>query len=126
MSDTRSLTERLVKLEVERARSALERMAGRAATGAVLVAVGAVFALTGVGTAAAAAVLGLSTTMPAWAAALIVMAVAFVVAAVLSLLGVSKLRRATAMAPDEVIEPIKEDARWLAHESRPTSNGTSR
>jgi len=85
-----------------------------------------VFALIAVGTLTAAAVLGLATAMPAWAAALIVAAVALVLAALLILLGSARVRSATAAAPDEVVTPIKEDARWLAHESRQTSNGTSR
>ncbi len=126
MTDTRTLTERLVKLEIERARAAFQRAAARAATGAGLLAAGAVFALIAVGTGAAAAVLGLATAMPAWAAALIVAAVAVVLAALLILLGSARVRSATATAPDELLEPIKEDARWLAHESKPTSNGTSK
>jgi hypothetical protein len=125
VADTRALSERLVRLEIERARGSFERAASRAATGVALLVIGGVLALVALGTGAAAAVLGLATTMPAWAAALIVMAVAGVIAALLILLGVSRVRKAAATAPDEVIEPIKEDARWLAHETRSTSNGTS-
>ena len=125
MTDTRTLTERLVKLEIERARAAFQRAAPRAATGASLIAAGVVFLLVALGTATAAAVLGLATAMPAWTAALIVMAIAVVLAVLLLLLGRARVRAATATAP-EVLEPIKEDARWLAHESKPTSNGTSK
>ena len=125
MTDTRTLTERLVKLEIERARAAFQRAAARAATGASLIVAGVVFLLVALGTATAAAVLGLATAMPAWAAALIVMAIAVVLAVLLLLLGRARVRAATATAP-EVLEPIKEDARWLAHESKPTSNGTSK
>ncbi len=53
------------------------------------------------------------------------MAIAVVLAVLLLLLGRARVRAATATAP-EVLEPIKEDARWLAHESKPTSNGTSK
>ena len=126
MADTRTLTERLVKLEIERARAGFQKAAARAASGAGLLGAGAVFALIAVGTLTAAAVLGLATAMPAWAASLIVAAVALVLAALLILLGSARVRSATATAPDEVVTPIKEDARWLAHESRQTSNGTSK
>jgi Putative Actinobacterial Holin-X, holin superfamily III len=125
VAETRMLTERLVRLEIERARTAFQRAAARAATGAGLLIAGAVIALVALGTFTAAAVLGLATTMPAWAAALIVGAIAAVLAGLLILLGTSRVRSATAVAPDQVVQPIKEDARWLAHESKPTSNGTS-
>jgi len=124
VADTRTLTERLVKLEIERARSALQRAAARAASGVGLLIAGAVLALVALGTFTAAAVLGLATAMPAWAAALIVGAVGAVLAGLLILLGAARVKSATATAPD-VVQPIKEDARWLAHESKPTSNGTS-
>lgn len=125
VADARALTERLVELEIERARSAFQRAAARAASGLGLLVAGALIALIALGTFTAAAVLGLATAMPAWAAALIVGAVAVGLAALLILLGTKRVKSATAAAPDEVVQPIKEDARWLAHESKPTSNGTS-
>jgi hypothetical protein len=118
------LTERLIKLEIDRARSAFQRAAAHAASGLGLLVAGAVLALVALGTFTAAAVLGLATAMPAWVAALIVGAVGAVLAGLLILLGAARVKSATATAPD-VVQPIKEDARWLAHESKPTSNGTS-
>ena len=126
MADTRTLTERLVKLEIERARAAFQRAAGRAATGAGLLAAGARVradrrghrhgrrgARPGNGDAR----LGRRADR-------------------------RRRRRGAGGAadsarvgpgavgdrdrPGEVLEPIKEDARWLAHESKPTSNGTSK
>ena len=57
----------------------------------------------------AAAVLGLATVLPAWAAALIVGGAILVIAIVLALIGVSNLRKGVPPAPTKTISSIKKD-----------------
>jgi hypothetical protein len=61
----------------------------------------------------AAAVLGLATVLPGWAAALIVGGVILLIAVVLALLGISNLKKGVPPAPTETIESIKKDVRVI-------------
>lgn len=60
-------------------------------------------------TLAAAAVVALSLVLDVWAAALIVMAVLFVIAGVLAALGRAQLRRATPPRPERAMDSVKAD-----------------
>ena len=63
----------------------------------------------------AAAILGLSIFMPAWLAALLVGGVVGIVAFVLISSALSELRK-TELKPEETVESIKEDAKWLKNQ----------
>ena len=63
----------------------------------------------------AAIILGLSLFIPAWAAALVVGVVVGIVAFVLISSALSELR-STELKPEETVESIKEDAKWLKNQ----------
>jgi tetrahydromethanopterin S-methyltransferase subunit C len=60
-----------------------------------------------------AAILGLATALPAWAAALIVAGVLLIITAVLALLGISNLQKGIPPAPTETVKSIKKDVETL-------------
>ena len=104
---------RLVRTEAELAKAELAEKARGVAVGAGLAGGAAVLVLVGLGALAASAILALSTTMAAWLAALIVGVALLVVAAVLGLVGVKRLRRAAPPVPVETVDSVKEDIQWL-------------
>lgn len=61
----------------------------------------------------AAAVLGLATVLPAWAAALIVGGGILLIAVILALIGISSLKKGVPPAPTETIKSIKKDVRVI-------------
>jgi hypothetical protein len=61
----------------------------------------------------AAAVLGLATVLPAWAAALIIGGGVLVIAVILALVGISSLKKGVPPAPTETIKSIKKDVRAI-------------
>jgi MFS family permease len=60
-------------------------------------------------------ILGLANFIPAWAAALIVGVVVGVVAYVLITSAIAELKK-TELKPEESVESIKEDAKWLKNQ----------
>ncbi|MFJ1970539.1 phage holin family protein [Streptomyces sp. NPDC087903] len=100
---------RLVRQEVALAKEELAEKGRRASRGGGLLgAAGAVayaglLALAGTGTAA------LSLVLPLWAAALIVTAVLFVIAAVLAASGRAQFRRAAPPTPEQALGSVKAD-----------------
>jgi len=56
-----------------------------------------------------AAILGIATALPAWAAALIVAGVLLIIVVVLVLLGASSLKKGLPPAPTETIKSVKKD-----------------
>lgn len=63
----------------------------------------------------AAVILGLSMFIPAWAAALVVGVVVGIVAFVMISSALSELRK-TELTPEETVDSIKEDAKWLKNQ----------
>ncbi|WP_309619387.1 phage holin family protein [Salinibacterium sp.] len=61
----------------------------------------------------AAAVLGLATVLPAWAAALIVGGIILVIAVILALAGIGALKKGVPPAPTDTIKSIKKDVRTI-------------
>ena len=64
-------------------------------------------AVYGIGFALATAAAGLATTMSTWLALLIVTGAVFLVVAVLALVGIGRLRKATPLVPTQAIEEAK-------------------
>ena len=60
-----------------------------------------------------AAILGLAVVLPGWLAALIVAAVLLVIAAILALLGINKLKKGVPPVPEESINSVKNDVRAI-------------
>lgn len=104
------LVPRLVREELALAKAELSRKGKAAGTGAGLFGGSGLIALYGLGALVAAAILGLATTaLPGWAAALIVAGVLFVVAAVLALLGRTRVAKAGPPMPEQAIDGVKQD-----------------
>lgn len=61
----------------------------------------------------AAAVLGLATVLPAWAAALIIGGGILVLAVILALIGIASLKKGVPPAPTQTIKSIKKDVRAI-------------
>lgn len=100
---------RLVKSELQLAKLELTTKLKAAGVGAGLLAAAAFFALVFFAVLVSAAVMGLAEVLPGWAAALIVAAVFLILAAVLALLGVKKLKKGVPPVPEESIESVKTD-----------------
>lgn len=103
---------RLARQEVELAKAELAAKGKKAGVGVGMFGGAGVFGFYGFGALVAAAVLGLSTAVTAWLAALIVAAVLAAVAGVLALQGKSKVAEATPPVPEQATESVKEDVQW--------------
>lgn len=102
-------TSALVRDELRLAQLELSRKGKYAGIGAGLLGGGALFAVFGVGTLVAAAVLGLAVVLPGWASALIVGGVLLVVAAVAALMGKKEITEAVPPVPTEALNGLKLD-----------------
>ena len=107
----------LVRREAALAAIELKAKASEVGGAVALLGAGAVVAVLAAGTLVAAAVLGLAIVLPAWAAALVVGVILLVLAAVLALLGRSRIRAATPLAPTETLDTVREDIAWMRHET---------
>jgi uncharacterized membrane protein YqjE len=101
-------TSRLVRDEMRLARAELSSKAKQGGLGVGLLGAGGVLAWFGVGALIATAIIALSLLLPAWAAALIVTAVLFVVAGILALVGKKKVS-ALSPTPERTVQNVKQD-----------------
>ncbi len=102
-------TTRLAQKEIELAKAEMAVKGKRLGTGAGAFSAAGLIALFALGTATAAAILGLATALQGWLAALIVAGVYLLVAGVLALLGRSKVQAATPPVPEQTAESVKDD-----------------
>jgi Flp pilus assembly protein TadB len=102
-------TSTLVRKEIQLAQQELQNKGKRAGLGVGLLGGGGLVALYAVGALIAAAVLGLSTAVAPWLAALIVAVALFVIAGVLALLGKKQVQRALPPKPETAIESVQSD-----------------
>jgi len=100
---------RLAKAELQQFLTGLKAKLLQAGIGIALFLVAAFFALTGFWVLVVAAVLGLAEVLPAWLAALIVAVVFLVLAGLLALLGVGRLKKGLPPVPKESLDSVKED-----------------
>ena len=107
----------LVHKEVELAKAELAEKGRKAALGMGLLAGAAVAGLLTLGVSTAFLVALLALAMPVWAAALVITAMWALTAALLALLGRARLREAGTPVPEETVESVKEDVRWLKGQS---------
>ena len=109
----------LVRQEVDLARCELAEKAERAKEGATRIGAGGAFALVGVFTLAAAAVLGLTLLLVQWLPPIAAAAVsAAIVGLILAVVGMVLMKNGgerlspKQLLPKRTLESIKEDARW--------------
>jgi uncharacterized membrane protein YqjE len=108
----------LARQEIELAKAEMAEKGRRAGLGLGLVAAAGVSALLALGTLTACVVLALDGAMPAWLAALIVALAWSVVAAVLASVGKQKTEQAGTPVPEQTVESVKEDIKWLRDQTR--------
>jgi uncharacterized membrane protein YqjE len=108
LSRLQDQTRRLVRLEIRLAKAELAGAARRRTGYALLVAVAATLGLVALASGVVVVILALATSMPAWAAALIVCVVAGAVGGLAGLIGVRGLMR----TPRRAAETMEEEARW--------------
>ena len=102
-------TATLVRKEIRLAQLELQEKGKRAGIGAGMFGGSGLVALYGVGALIAAVILGLSTAMAGWLAALIVAVVLFAVAGVLALTGKKQVDQATPPTPEQAIDSVQTD-----------------
>lgn len=109
---------RLVRQEVALAKAEMTDKAKDAGVGAGFFGASALAGLAAIGALTAFLVLALAEAMPAWAAALIVTVLWAIVAGAAALWGREKLREMGTPVPEEALESVKEDVRWLKERTK--------
>ncbi|ROR80457.1 Putative Holin-X, holin superfamily III [Plantibacter flavus] len=109
LADLREDVVRLVTGEIALFKAEMTKKAKDLGIGAGMLVVALVLVLFGFGTLIAAAVLGLATVLPAWLAALIVGVVLILVAGILALVGVKKLKAGAKPVPERSVEALTGD-----------------
>src|SRR5262245_34404876 len=107
----------LVHKEVELAKAEMAEKARKAGLGTGLVTGAAVAGLLALGVFTAFLVAVLALAMSVWTAALIVTGLWALTAVLLALLGRAQLRDVGKPVPEETVESVKEDVRWLKGQS---------
>ncbi|MET7277354.1 phage holin family protein [Kribbella sp. NPDC005582] len=113
VSDLTSDISRLVRDELQLAKSELKDKGKEAGVGIGLFGGAGTVALYGLGALIAAAICGLAVVLPAWLSALIVAFVLFAIAAVAALLGKRHVSQATPPIPQRAVEGVHEDIEAL-------------
>lgn len=108
----------LARQQIELAKAEMVEKGRAMGLGGGLVAGAAVAALLALGALTASVVLALDGAMPAWLAALLVALAWAAVAAVLASVGKDKLEQAGAPVPEQTVESVKEDIRWVRDQTR--------
>jgi hypothetical protein len=102
----------LMRQELELAKVELAQKGKEAGVGAGMFGGAGLLGLYGVGALVAAAIIGLSTAVAGWLAAIIVGVALLAVAGVLALMGKGHTKRAVPPAPEQAVASVKEDVRF--------------
>jgi MFS family permease len=105
-------TSRLVRQEVELAKTELAIKGKRAGIGAGMFGGAGLLGLYAVGALIAAAIAALATAVDTWLAALIVGVVLAAAAGIVALTGKKKVQEAMPPVPEDSVESVKEDVQW--------------
>jgi len=100
---------RLIRDELKLAEYEMTRKAKRMGRGAGMFGGSGLVALYGIGCLLAAAIIGLASVLPAWAAALIVGGALLVIAGVAALMGKSQVSKAVPPMPEQTVQSVKAD-----------------
>lgn len=101
-------TSRLLRVELRLAQAEIADKAKQGGIGAGLFGAATILAWFGFGALVTTAILGLALILPAWAAALIVTVVLFIIAGIAALMGKKKIERISP-TPDRTIENVNRD-----------------
>jgi hypothetical protein len=112
LADLADETVLLLRRELTLLKCELREALGRIAQGTTLLAIGGLLAFSGWLVMLAAAILGLSTVVPAWLAALIVGAAVLVSAGVLLYLGKTRFD-GQSLVPRRTLRTLRDDEAWL-------------
>jgi hypothetical protein len=107
VKDVADHAKRVVNLELELAKLELSRKVASLGIGIGLAVGAAVVAFYALGFGFAAGAAGLATFLPTWLALLIVMAVLLVLAGILGLVGVGRIKKGTPPVPEQAIQEAK-------------------
>jgi uncharacterized membrane protein YqjE len=113
VNDLSSQVSNLVRLEVALAKAEMSEKGKEVALAAAMLAVAAIAGLLMVGSLTAFLIILLASWLPGWAGALIVTAGWTLVAGLSGLLGRRRVGQVGAPIPEQTIETLKEDVRWL-------------
>jgi len=111
-------TSTLVRQEVELAKAEVTETAREYAMGSGLIAVAAVLAFFAFGALTAAAIAALALIFEPWLAALIVAGAYLLVGGIMGAVGYNRLKRGGTPVPDETVETIREDVKWLKEKTK--------
>lgn len=112
IADLAGETGTLIRQEITLAQTELTNKAVSVGVDIGFLAVGGVFGLAALGAIVAAIIIGVGYYIPLWLSALIVGIVLSIVAAVIIMSALRKLKE-TNLKPQETIKSLKEDAEWL-------------
>jgi uncharacterized membrane protein YqjE len=105
-------TTRLVRQELELAKTELQIKGKRAGAGAGMFGGASVLGLFALGALTAAVIAALDLAMATWLAALIVAVVYAAAAGIAALMGKRKVQEALPPVPEDSVESVKEDVQW--------------
>jgi uncharacterized membrane protein YqjE len=118
ISQMAAQTSTLVRQELELAKVELSEKGKQAGVGVGMFGAAGIVALFAVGALVAAAIIALGTAIALWLSAVIVAAVLGVVAGVLALSGRGHVRQATPATPEETVETVREDVRFVRERAK--------
>ncbi len=109
---------RLIRDELKLAGYEMTSKAKRIGRGAGMFGGSGLVALYGIGCLLAAAIAGLASVLPAWAAALIVGGVLLVIAGLAALVGKSQVSKAVPPVPEQTVQSVKSDVEEFKDSAR--------
>lgn len=121
LADLPRIVTELIQAEIASLKAEVSSKLKSAGIGAGLLVGAGVFAFFATLVLLAAAVLGLATVLPAWAAAFIVGGAILLFAGILAGIGIAQLKRGLPPTPTETMESIAEDIRIVRGESKGSS-----
>jgi uncharacterized membrane protein YqjE len=116
VSDVSAQIPELIRSEMRLAQAELAEKGKRAGIGIGMFSVAGLFAFFGFGVLLATCVLLLDLVLPAWAAALIVSVVLFIVAGIAAVVGKKKVSQVGSPTPERAISGIKQDVATMKGE----------
>jgi uncharacterized membrane protein YqjE len=109
--------QQIVRAEIRLAKAELRDEAAKAKRGVTLLAAGALLATLALGALLLAAIYGLSTTMPPWAAALVVGLATAIVGGLFASAGAKQLKQVT-LPPPKTAATIQENVQWAKTQAK--------